>query len=70
VDITTIVKAWRSNRSRPQSVFLRLAPEAATFARAAFFSTRSHMNIATGVDTTVAPRLRITYQRPFPFESP
>jgi len=28
------------------------------------------VNIATGVDTTVAPRLRITYQRPFPFESP
>jgi len=70
VDITTIVRAWQSNRSRPQSVFLRLAPEAATFARAAFFSTRSHVNIATGVDTTVAPRLRITYQRPFPFESP
>jgi hypothetical protein len=70
VDITRIVQTWQSARSRPQSVFLRIAPEAATFARAAFFSTRSHVNIATGVDTTVAPRLRITYQRPFPFENP
>jgi hypothetical protein len=70
IDMTGIVQLWQSTRSRPQSVFLRIAPEAATFARAAFFSTRSHVNIATGTDTTVAPRLRITYQRAFPFESP
>jgi len=70
IDMTRIVQLWQSTRSRPQSVFLRIAPEAATFARAAFFSTRSHVNIAAGTDTTVAPRLRITYQRAFPFESP
>ena len=44
-----------------------LQPEAATFARAVFFSTRSQ-----GPDPSVlvAPRLRITYQRSFAFESP
>jgi hypothetical protein len=48
-------------------VFLRIAPEAATFARGVFFSTRSH-----GPDPTVlvAPRIRITYERSFPFENP
>jgi hypothetical protein len=62
VEVTRIVQLWQSTRSRPQSVFLRIAPEAATFARAVFGSTRTP---ALGV-----PRLRITYQRPFPFENP
>jgi len=67
VDITPIVQLWQTARDRPQSVFLRIAPEAATFARGVFFSTRSH-----GPDPTVlvAPRRRITYQRSFPFENP
>jgi hypothetical protein len=67
VDITRIVHLWQSTRSRPQSVSLRMVPEAATFGRAVFFSTRSH-----GPDPSVlvAPRLRITYQRSFPFENP
>jgi hypothetical protein len=61
------VKLWQSNRNLPQSVFVQMFPEAATFARAVFFSTRSH-----GPDPSaqVAPRLRITYQRSFPFENP
>jgi hypothetical protein len=46
-------------------VFLKLLPEAASFTRAQFFSTRSHAG-----DTVVAPRLRITYQRSFPLENP
>ena len=62
VEVTRIVQLWQSTRSRPQSVFLRIAPEAATFARAVFGSTRTP---AIG-----APRLRITYQRSFPFENP
>lgn len=62
VEVTRIVQLWQSTRSRPQSVFLRIAPEAATFARAVFGSTRTP---ALGV-----PRLRITYQRSFPFENP
>jgi hypothetical protein len=67
IDVTPIVRLWQTARDRPQSVFLRIAPEAATFARGVFFSTRSH-----GPDPTVlvAPRLRITYQRSFPFENP
>jgi hypothetical protein len=66
VEVTRIVQFWQSARSRPQSVFLRLMPEAATFARAVFHSTRSH--VPDGM--LVAPRLRITYQRSFPFENP
>jgi hypothetical protein len=65
MDITSTVKLWQGTRARPQSVFLRLLPEAASFTRAQFFSTRSHAG-----DTVVAPRLRITYQRSFPFENP
>jgi hypothetical protein len=66
LEVTRIVQLWQSARSRPQSVFLRLLPEAATFARAVFHSTRSHVPDGT----VVAPRLRITYQRSFPFENP
>lgn len=65
IEITRIVQLWQTSRVRPQSVFIRLAPEAATFARGAFFSTRAHAG-----DTLVAPRLRITYLRAFPFETP
>jgi len=65
LEITRLVQLWQSTRARPQAIFLRLGPEAATYARAAFFSTRSHAG-----DTVVAPRLRITYQRSFPFENP
>ena len=48
-----------------RSFFVRLTPEGASFARAVFFSTRSP---SPGV--LVAPRLRITFQRAFPFENP
>jgi hypothetical protein len=65
IDMTRIVQLWQSLRSRPQSVFLRMVPEAASFARPAFFSTRSPSG---GV--LVAPRLRVTFQRAFPFENP
>ena len=65
IEMTRIVQLWQSSRSRPQSIFLRLLPEGATFARAVFFSTRSSSG---GV--LVAPRLRITFQRSFPFENP
>jgi hypothetical protein len=65
IEMTRIVQLWQSSRSRPQSIFLRLIPEGATFARAAFFSTRSPSG---GI--LVAPRLRITFQRAFPFENP
>jgi len=69
-DVTRIVRAWQASSARPQSIFLRIqfpAQEAATFARAQFFSTRSH---AADSSVLVAPRLRITYQRSFAFENP
>jgi hypothetical protein len=62
VELTRVVQAWQASRVAPQSVFMLLRPEAASFTRAVFGSTRSP---AVG-----APRLRITYQRAFPFESP
>ena len=65
IEMTRIVQLWQSSRLRPQSIFLRLIPEGATFSRAAFFSTRSP---SSGV--LMAPRLRITFQRAFPFENP
>jgi len=67
IEVTRIVQIWQGSRERPQSIFLRVAPEAATFARAQFYSTRSH---APDPSVLVAPRLRITYQRSFPFENP
>ncbi|MBA3495708.1 MAG: hypothetical protein H0T86_01220 [Gemmatimonadales bacterium] len=67
LELTRFVQLWQSSRARPQSVFIRMPDqrEAATFARAVFFSTRS-----SGAGASVAPRLRITYQRAFPFENP
>jgi hypothetical protein len=64
IDMTRIMQLWQNSRG-PQSIFLRIIPEGATFARAVFFSTRSPSG---GVP--VAPRLRITFQRSFPFETP
>jgi hypothetical protein len=66
LEVTRLVQLWQSARERPQSIFLRLLPEASTFARAVFHSTRSHVPEGT----LVSPRLRITYQRSFPFENP
>jgi hypothetical protein len=67
LDVTNIVQLWQAVRQRPQSIYLRVLPEAATFTRTQFFSTRSQ-----GPDPAapVAPRLRVTYQRAFPFENP
>jgi hypothetical protein len=62
LDMTTIVRLWQSTSERPEAVFLSLLPEAASFTRPVFGSTRS--------GTVGAPRLRITYLKPFPFESP
>ena len=65
IEATTQVQLWQSSDERPQSIFLQMRPEGATFTRAVFFSSRSH--VADGTDVT--PRLRLTYQRAFPFES-
>jgi hypothetical protein len=62
LDMTNIVRLWQAVDERPEAVFLSLLPEAATFTRPVFGSTRS--------GSAGPPRLRITYLRPFPFESP
>ena len=62
LDVTPIVRLWQSTSERPEAVFLSLLPEGASFTRPVFGSTRS--------GTVGAPRLRITYLKPFPFESP
>jgi hypothetical protein len=63
IDVTRLVQGWQGSSTRPSAVFLNLQPEAASFSRAVFFSTRS-------ADPAVYPRLRITYMRAFPFENP
>jgi hypothetical protein len=62
LDVTSIVRLWQAASERPEAVFLSLLPEGASFTRPVFGSTRS--------GTVGAPRLRITYLKPFPFESP
>jgi hypothetical protein len=62
IDVTAIVRFWQSSVERPEAIFLRLLPEAATFSRPVFGSTRS--------GTAGPPRLRITYLKPFDFETP
>jgi hypothetical protein len=62
LDVTSIVRLWQSTSERPEAMFLSLSPEAGSFTRPVFGSTRS--------GTVGPPRLRITYLKPFPFESP
>lgn len=61
IDVTSIVRLWQSAEERPEALFLTLRPEAGSFTRPVFGSTRS--------GTTGPPRLRVTYLRPFPFEN-
>lgn len=61
VDITRLVRLWQGTTGIPQLVFLAITPEAASFTRPIFRSTRS----ASG-----APQVRITYYQQFPFERP
>jgi hypothetical protein len=61
-DVTPIVQLWQAVDERPEAVFLSLLPEAASFSRPVFGSTRS--------PTPGAARLRVTYLKPFSFETP
>jgi hypothetical protein len=63
IDVTRLVQIWQGSSERPPALFLSLQPEAASFSRAVFYSTRA-------ADPTVHPRLRVTYMRTFPFENP
>ena len=62
LDVTPIVQLWQAVDERPEAVFLSLLPEAASFSRPVFGSTR--------VETPGPARLRITYLKPFAFETP
>jgi hypothetical protein len=62
LDVTPIVQLWQAVDERPEAVFLSLLPEAASFSRPVFGSTRS--------PTPGAARLRVTYLKPFSFETP
>jgi hypothetical protein len=71
LDVTRIVQLWQASSTAPHAIFLSLLPEASTFTRAEFGSTRSDPELTSSAPEPIgAPRLRITYQRPFPFENP
>lgn len=64
LDVTSIVQFWQASEERPEAIFLSLfrTIEGASFTRPVFGSTRS--------GTVGPPRLRVTYLKPFPFETP
>jgi hypothetical protein len=61
-EVTRTVQLWQTNPERPQALFMILRPEAATFTRAQFGSSRS--------PSVPGPRLRLTFERRFTFEAP
>ena len=58
-----LVELWLGATTRPTAVVVSLAPEAASFSRPVFYSTRA-------ADPALRPRLRISYLLEFPFEAP
>jgi hypothetical protein len=60
VEIARLVQLWQGASGRQQTIFLQVAPEGAAWTRFAFGTTAGPR----------APRLRITYLKPFPFEAP
>ena len=67
LDVTRLVQLWQSSTRTAAEHLPAIAADAGggLFTRAVFHSTRSHVPD----QTDVAPRLRLTYQRPFPFEN-
>jgi hypothetical protein len=63
LEIVRLVELWLGATGRPSALVLSLAPEAASFTRPVFYSTRAP-------DPAVRPRLRISYLLSFPFETP
>lgn len=62
LEVIDLVKTWQLPENPPaQAFFLSLQPEASSFTRPVFASTRS---------VSGAPRLRITYVAPLEFEEP
>jgi len=63
LEAVRLVEFWLGAAGGPTSLVLSLAPEAASFTRPVFYSTRA-------ADPAVRPRLRISYLLEFPFETP
>lgn len=63
LEAVRLVELWIGATTRPAALVLSLTPEAASFTRPVFYSTRA-------ADPALRPRLRISYLLPFPFESP
>jgi hypothetical protein len=63
LEAVRLVELWLGATGRPTALVLSLTPEAASFSRPLFYSTRA-------ADPAVRPRLRISYLLSFPFETP
>jgi hypothetical protein len=63
LEAVRLVELWLGATTRPSALMLSLMPEAASFSRPIFHSSRA-------VDPAVRPRLRLSYLLSFPFETP
>jgi hypothetical protein len=61
LEILRSATLWQGTQPRPPAIMLQLIPEAVSFTRATFGSTRTQ---------GLRPRLRVTYALKFPFEEP
>jgi hypothetical protein len=61
VEVLRAAQVWQGRNPRPPVLLLQLSPEVSSYTRPSFGSTRT---------PGFAPRLRVTYARPFPFERP
>ncbi len=62
LEAVRLVELWLGPTTRPSALILSLIPEAASFTRPVFYSSRA--------DPAVRPRLRLSYLLSFPFETP
>ena len=63
VEAVRLVELWLGPTRRPSALMLSLTPEASSFTRPVFYSSRA-------LDPAVRPRLHLSYLLSFPFESP
>lgn len=63
LEAVRLVELWLGSTSQPSALVLSLTPEASSFSRPVFYSTRA-------ADPALRPRLRLSYLLSFPFETP
>jgi hypothetical protein len=63
LEAVRLIELWLGATTRPSALMLSLAPEAASFSRPIFYSSRA-------ADPALRPRLRVSYLLSFPFETP